>query len=471
MNKIRLIDFFWFFNMISIVFLIVLIPEKLEYFSSEKTLTYCLVILINIIFFFNVSKKYFSTWIRYDVLFIVGFLIVHFQIPLMESLGIELADSDYIWINKKVVNYATWISAISLLLWMLGFVFFIKKNNNTSALININQKVNVVILDYILIGLFLLFLSLVGNDFLSGAYNGTVNWGAGSAYVFIILQAILYLRIIYFFINNKHVKNITDLLKKLLTNKIFTFILLSYFLIFLAIGDRGPLMQIVIIIVSAYSVFINKTSLKTLFLLIFLGSFIFALIGMGRTRDSSTIQGKNIFERGIENFQTNEESFNPTQELANSVRILYRAIDLVPNNHPYLFGSTLVFDLVAVFPFAASSFVELADIPLIYQSSSNFFTIIGQGDFFTYGEGSEIIADLYINFGIYGVMIVMFLFGYFISNLSFQALIIKNDKAIIVYFILSATAIYINRANLLMPLRDVIYPLIISSFLIKNKSI
>lgn len=472
MRKIKGIDFLIIINLISIIILILLTPEKFELFSSESNLSYCLVILINIILFVNIIKNYFNTWIRYDVLFLIGYFIVHFQIPLMESMGIELSKPDYVWINIRVVNYATWLSAFVLLFWMLGFILFLKKKNKKKIIVkNEFYRFNVIKLDYLLTVFLVLFLALVGKDFLKGAYDGTVNWGTGATYIFILLQAILYLRIIYFFVNNKHIKNIRQLIFELLKNKIFVFILVSYLLIFLSTGDRGPIMQVGIIIISAYSIYIKKTSLKTLLLLVFLGSFVFTLIRMGRTSDTDAIQGKNILERGVENFQTNEESFNPTEELATSVRILYRALDLVPDSHPYLYGTTIFFDVVVVIPFGASSFITLTGVPLMYQSSPNFFTIMGQGDFFTYGEGSEIIADLYINFGIYGAIIIMFFFGYFISSISYRALILKNDTAILIFLILSATAIYINRANFLMPLRDIMYPLVISWFLIKKNKL
>lgn len=472
MYKIKGLDFLIVFNCISIILLLLLIPERLESFSSELNLNYCLISILNIILFFIVMKGYFNTWIRYDVFFLLGYLILHFQIPFMESLGIEINQPDYVFVNKRVVNYATWLSTMVLLFWLLGFVLFLKKSKklrmqNQSTF----QKIPVIKLDYLLVFFLFLFLVTVGNDFLSGAYNGTVNWGTGAAYVFIVLQAILYLRIIYFFINSSHIKSPQKIISQLFQNKIFVFILCLYFLMFFLIGDRGPIMQVCILIISSYSIFIKKTSLKVLLLVVLVGSFLFTLIRMGRTSDVTNVQGKNIIERGIENLSTSDESFNPTEELASSVRILYRALDLVPERHPYLYGTTILFDVTAIIPFGASTFVSLTDLPLMYQSSPNFFTIIGQGSFFTYGEGSEIIADLYINFGIYGVIITIFFFGYFISYLSVSAILKKRSKAIIVFLILSATAVYINRANFLMPLRDVIFPLIINVFLVRTSSI
>ena len=170
----------------------------------------------------------------------------------------------------------------------------------------------------------------------------------------------------------------------------------------------------------------------------------------------------------MDNVNNSDVSINPTQELANSIRILYKALDVVPDSHPYLFGVTILFDIIAVVPFGPSFFVEATGLPLMYQSTPNFFTILGQGDFFVYGEGSEIIADLYVNFGFYGVLIVMFFFGYFMSFLSVKAMINKKEIAVIVFLILSASAIYINRANFLMPLRDVSYALILNFILLRN---
>ena len=93
----------------------------------------------------------------------------------------------------------------------------VKMNKSINYVLNVkNFKIHSPILDKLSVVLFLLFISLVGKDFLTGNYDGGKNWGAGASYVFLLLRVVLYLKIIYFFINTKHVVlNLPSFLKSL----------------------------------------------------------------------------------------------------------------------------------------------------------------------------------------------------------------------------------------------------------------
>lgn len=50
-----------------------------------------------------------------------------------------------------------------------------------------------------------------------------------------------------------------------------------------------------------------------------------------------------------------------------------------------------------------------------------------QGDFLSYGNGSSVIADFYLDGGLIGVMLGMFIFGYFVRQ--FELVLFSNKKA------------------------------------------
>lgn len=129
----------------------------------------------------------------------------------------------------------------------------------------------------------------------------------------------------------------------------------------------------------------------------------------------------------------------------------------MPNKHPYLYGYTYLSDIICSIPYGG----RLLNPPEMYSSTPYFFTYLGQGPYYTYGEGSEIIADIYVNFGVLGVFILMFLFGLFISTLNNT---IKNDKSTysqLTYFIIFSFVIYINRANYLVALPSIVITFIV----------
>src|SRR5690606_36957298 len=183
--------------------------------------------------------------------------------------------------------------------------------------------------------------------------------------------------------------------------------------------------------------------------------FLLTVISQGRSSDANLKEG-NVFTRGFEKLSNTDETLLPTEELASSVRILYRALNVVPNEHPYLNGLTIGANLIDLIPFSS----RLVDIPPIYQSSTSFFTIYEKGEDFEFGDGSEIIADLYINFGIEIAYVVFLLFGYFVAWLTFNAKINRSHVVIIVYLGFIALSLYLNRSNFLFPVKYILYLII-----------
>src|SRR5690606_5385546 len=112
-------------------------------------------------------------------------------------------------------------------------------------------------------------------------------------------------------------------------------ILSTYFLIFLFSGDRGPIIVIFILFAVAYSLYQKRISLGVFITAIILGGLLLTIIGLGRSGDISK-QSSGLFSQGYENLIKSEEALNPTNELASSNRILFRALDVVPQKHPYL---------------------------------------------------------------------------------------------------------------------------------------
>src|SRR5690606_7622741 len=145
--------------------------------------------------------------------------------------------------------------------------------------------------------------------------------------------------------------------------------------LFLIAGDRGPVLQIASINLVAYTLFYKLIKGRTLIVCFFLGAVLFGILKEGRTRDANERSG-NIFSEGYEAYL--EQKFNPTDEFASSIRILYRALDVVPEQHSYLYGTTLISNTLDVIPFSSVFY----DVPVMYRSSTLFFTVLGQGKYY-----------------------------------------------------------------------------------------
>lgn len=445
---------------LTLIGLLFIIPNSREAFSPSYVFFVSIIYFLLLIYFFITQKDKRNNWMRFDVIFLIGYSIVHIQIPFLASIGSEPPNPSFIWINKNVVNYATWLSVFSINLWMIGNQLSRKRWNFKKIRINKidNLNINFFKLDLCLGILFVAFLALVGRTFYTGEVQGAGTWGQGSVYIYLIFGNILTLRIIYFIYNLKNRYSIKIIFRSLLNNKVFFLTLTIHTILFLLNGDRGPVMNTGLAILGAYAILIKPIKFRELTLLIISGAFIFTLIGLGRGAKTDGFGEKNIFERGYEQYNKEKDETNISNELASSVRVQYRALDVVPEYHPYLYGSTYLFNLTNLFPFAGSTIINTFNIPTIYTDSSTFFTYMGQGKWSSWGEGSELLGDMYINFGVYGVYILMFIFGYY-SNYIYIKANELNITYIIIYIGIFMSAIYINRSYLLFPLKDIVYML------------
>ena len=457
MNKLRLSTSF-IILIISIMVCLFLYPEdKFSIIDSVLVQACTYLVLVNCIVFLRTVTIFVKTWVRFDFFFLLSYVIVHFQtVFLWVVFKIEPIKLSF-WTNKLTVNYGIWLSTIVILLWMLGFYFSLFKNlkkiKKTSNKQNDFEVKYSPYFDYMILAFFIVFAVLVGSAFWGGRYLGTSNWGAGATYVFLVLRTLITLRIIYFFVNYKNrLKTIRQLFFSFIKNKILFISVLIYIFIFLIQGDRGPILQLGLLIIAGYSIFNVNISFSKIFVATVSGALLFTVIGLGR---SSEVQydDSGIFSKGIENLNASENLI-PTEELAWSGGILYKAIDINPNGDAYLKGLTIFNNIIGIIPFSTLVY----NPSKMMRSSSQYFTYMYKGPDAKFGVGSEVIADVYINLGFWATLILFFLFGYYISYLTLQTHLYQNNfYAILCYMIFITLSIYLNRSFFLNPLKYMFY--------------
>lgn len=442
------------FAFLILLSLILLKPDYIGEMDSILNIVIISITIFNIVFFLINTKRILRNWVNFHTLFIVGFIIVHFQIIFLDSLGIPPSNPSFIWINKSIVNYANWISCMAITVYTLFglFSFFkfntIKERKSPSFKIVKTKKIDVFI-----IILFVIFIFLVGEAFLSGEYDGGANWGEGASYILLLLRSILVIRLIYLFNNYNQLRERNgshSFFKYIGKNKVLLIVLFLFLLIFANSGDRGPIIEFALIFIYLFSLKVKRIKIRQLILMIIIGSLFLTILREGRAiKDSSD----NIFNRGVHNIR-DKEFFGFTEELASSVRILFRAVDVFPpHSDDLLYGKTMAINLSSSIPFLTNYIIVNNNIPLELRSSTYFFTIVGQGKNFTYGEGSEIIGDIYINFGYEGVLIIFAIFGMLITRVSVKVEYSNNYLALIVIVVYVSTSIYLNRSVFFYPLQ------------------
>lgn len=448
-------------------------PNTHENFDPFLNIGFSIIFLILILSYFLKRRRYIKNWLRFDLVFLIGYFIVHFQSSLLYSIGLDDQVIPHPWVNIEVVNYATWLSLIAILFWFMGTASVSEKKY---YLLSKVERNNVFVdrlspmIDKVIVISFALFIIVAGSALFSGTYDGGRSWGAGAGYFYLLLTFSIYLRTIYFVLSLEKETGIKQAIKSLMTNKVYVVSLLFFVLMFLSVGDRGPVISVVLLFFILYGLYVKPFSLKTVIISIVVAALLLTILGLGRTRIAEDLGSQGIIARGYTALISSNETVIPSAELASSNRILFAALDNVPERYPYLYGKSFVVNFSSALPIPGVTklYTDLLEIPKYQTTTTHYFTYILIGANPTWGAGSEVVADVYVNFGVLGIPIVFFLFGLVCARYSFAAEHCgKHVKVsfIIVYAGLVVNALSINRGMLLYPLMPIFYMLTLYWFL------
>lgn len=441
------------------IIVILLIPERFSDFSVKYHYALFAISLLGLLI--HLRNQKIKNWLRIDLIFIIGFFIVHLQWPLLSILGIEPENFDRIWINKNIANYASWLSTLGLISWYNGFnlLYIPQENTLKNNIVNNGLDNNTAIKNSFFINssliLFIAFILTVGKDFLSGNYLGEQNWSTVSSYIYILFQTLIVLSWVIELYNNKKSRSQKTL--KLIQNldKKLILLTLCYLLLFLSIGDRGGPLQLISAIFVTYSAIYRNFKLLETFIGITICALLFTLIGIGRSSQegSSLLEGISLFE--YSGFHT------LTLELSNSIRTLYTALIHVPDYHEYFYGQLWLSNILSVIPFAQNIFINATGMEVYELGSAGYITFITFGPASISGEGTTLIGDIYLNFGGLGVVFFMGILGYIFSKIIWNTENTTSIKWLLLNAIFATIALYISRGSFFMFLRPLFWSIFI----------
>lgn len=444
-------------------------PNEKSVLSPQILSTYSVFFIASVLLHFQFYDKgnKVRNWFRIDVFFLLGFGIVHFQWPIMYGLSNILPESaSRIWVNEYYVNYATWLSTIGGISWIYGFS--ILRNKRPLKKIVFSFKYNKLLNFTIL--LFLLFLFTAGKSFLTGGVykgEGGTSSGAGiSGYIQLLFSISIILLTTIIILHNKRKYQNNFFTWFFNFDKKFLVLYFTYVVLFFLIGDRGGPISLLLTTTILIGSIVRPLKLYTLLVGVFVGGLFLSLISLGRSESS----GIEILSAGAEKFQYTS-GYDNTLELANSVRTLYMAVSEVPERHDFFYGRLWTGNLLSPFPFTQSLYLDLTKTKTYELGSAVYITYLTFGNNPSSGEGTSLIADIYLNFGSLGVVFFMFLLGIFFKKADNNLHCLENIHWVIVAAILASFSVYFGRASLFLILRPIIWSFIIMSIFIKIRKV
>lgn len=397
--------------------------------------------------------------LRAVVLFIICYLIVHFQVYLDVVLGICPTDIAFEKVSLLSVKKSAVLSLIGLQSFILAYIntpYRAPRDSSTSL-----SRIHVPLLMLkILTFLSLLWLLYCGRGFYFSMSYGSVDLvGTRLSYALQIFTLLMNSTLILCMKDYQKETRMTfwGFLNKM--GWLFNFTVALFIVATFSSGDRGPALFAIIGYLVAYCV-ISHRSLKysQFLLLLVIGAVFLSLLGIVRRSGTFDNMSGQVNEAYF-GMKDRPSLIPATSELAGSVRTLHTAVDLVPDQFPHTNGIFQLTYIVETIPFYSRFFPSLG-ASLGFNRSTAFLTWAINGDLDSSGVGTTCIADSYIDLGLLGVIIIMLIWGWILkySEVLFMAPIssLSVFRATL-SFVAVSSAIYIARSAVLFSLKDVIW--------------
>ena len=375
--------------------------------SLDEPLFYLplITIVISVIFAFPLIRKK-HIQVRILHLFLIGILLFNAPIYLIAIFynPVEIM-SVLLDCNITIDSFikSNVLLGISFPLIILGY-FIPKRFEGRDKKIELTRK-KIELIPILIISFVLLFFSVL----VTGLRIGSLYIGTSSYYYILLVRFVSIASCIYAFnAYNKYRSNKEVAFFTYVSENYLYCILLILFAIYLLIGgDRGPVLVVLLIFFGGF-ILSNNMLLKirtVLFLMLFLIAFVCIL----RFVENIRVAGKDeVFSvENIQNVESSDDLFIGSQ------RCTCLAIEGINNGiYEHTLGLFTIESIVGSIPFIGSRFFELCEIPFLLRGGSALLLSVQHYGFDPpSGLGTTYLADLYIEFGLLGIILFSILFG------------------------------------------------------------
>ncbi|MBN2446899.1 MAG: oligosaccharide repeat unit polymerase [Phycisphaerae bacterium] len=388
-------------------------------------------------------------WISVEILFMLGYLVVHTTYPLFWLIGLAPSENA-LWYDQSVVCYAAAMTAAGLACFALGFNIPADRYNCVQWPANVDRA---ALMSWKRIGT-VLFLAgavalaawarLVGDVISSGVY--TYAPGEYGAHItFLLADTLLRLGLLVLTIT---AALLTRKWKIGLIPKIGLALFVGWFAI---LGDRSTLVTMALLVAAAYSEYVRLISFKVLICIIVGGLFFMGVIRVARWSPDRTVS--SFIQTARE--ESHQISWDTgLMNFGGSVRTLHAAVATIPSEYNYRLGELQITTAAGLIPFSRRL------LPANFVTSATFLTaIINRGNMES-GAGTTVVADLYCDFGFPGVMVALFTLGLLSKQIQQRARAAPSLTWGVAHAALIPVMTLMARYTVMTAVRSVLWPVI-----------
>lgn len=415
--------------------------------DRQTVIFFTTISLIGCVLHFVTHKQ--KNWLRIDTVFIIAFCVTNLQWPFMYAVAELMPRYSFQQRSLDAAgNYAAALATISLLSWLIGYAGAPRAPAIERLDIVKNWRYVTVIFAISTAG----FSYFAGSEFFNRTIyttiqsNLTQTVSGVSAYLFDIAQtmAILALALICYanFVlkprtGQRHIKSGTAVLALLL---------MAYCAVFLIGGDRGQVVQVVVGFALAFAATVRPVGFWEFAVLTLMGFVTFTLIGIWRSGGEISATTA-LQEYGYWQVSANlAQSFVPVTQSV-----------LIAEADGLSFGLLWLSQIVGVIPFAQTLMFSWTDLTLTDVSSSVLITTRTLGANASSGIGTSFVADVYLNFGVPGLILFSGLFGAICARMSDW---LKGDNGFyrfLLALVFASLVLYIARSSAIFLIKPMLW--------------
>lgn len=414
---------------------------------------YCLYLFIifctDVYIIYKTRCKY--TLVNFETFFTIAFAFVNYVYPMVFYQIDPYFSLFALDFPEDYINKGTAVATIAYTFLSLGLC-----KNKVQRCFNFSGYYDIGVNKYFTLYTNILIIAII-IALIPIMSSGTSNeWGVASH-----IRSILDVFVYYTLFQKLFMYRNMPFGKVFSNNRLFFILVIAYALSASLIGNRGIVIRIGSIVVLLYSVLYKDIKkLYLVFLLIFGMVFMFLF---GAIRDSGSLEG------AVDN---SASVLSVGRDLTINNRSLYVLVDYADKNG-VTYGQNFLSHLLSPIPFAQSTLLAITGWKVRDISSGNLVT----DDYFdntvtnrdSFGLGTNLVGDVYLAFGIIGVVLLFYLMGVVISNIYKKA---QQGSALslLTYSILFITAIIWTREAYFKPLQLVLWCLALY-YIIEKKAV